>query len=227
MPFQEVSYVGASRPRSDDRQVQEAPIKIFNFSCNLSHGDTEYKGVDVSANETRMRELLLCGLEGDAKAYQLFLKELSAHLRAYFRKRLSGLPDEIEDLVQEALLAVHNQRHTYDAAQPVTAWTYAIARYKMVDMLRRHGGHEALNVPLDDEIELFTHSEQEAGDARRDVMKLLDQLPERQRLPIRYMKLEGLSVVETARLIGMSESSVKIGVHRGLKALAALIRNDK
>ena len=46
------------------------------------------------------------------------------------------------------------------------------------------------------------------------------------RLPIVYMKLEGLSVVETARLTGMSESAVKVGVHRGLKALAAKTRGD-
>jgi len=31
-------------------------------------------------------------------------------------------------------------------------------------------------------------------------------------------------VVETAQLTGLSESAVKIGVHRGLKALAAKIR---
>jgi RNA polymerase sigma-70 factor (ECF subfamily) len=40
------------------------------------------------------------------------------------------------------------------------------------------------------------------------------------------MKLEGLSVTETARRTGMSESAVKVGVHRGLKALAAMIRKD-
>ena len=56
-----------------------------------------------------------------------------------------------------------------------------------------------------------------------DVLKLLDALPEKQRLPIRLMKLEGLSVVEAARMAGMSESAVKVGVHRGLKALAKMI----
>jgi RNA polymerase sigma-70 factor (ECF subfamily) len=64
----------------------------------------------------------------------------------------------------------------------------------------------------------------EARDARRDIAKLLEQLPERQRLPIQYVKLDGLSVVEAARLTGMSESAVKVGVHRGLKALAAKMR---
>ncbi len=41
------------------------------------------------------------------------------------------------------------------------------------------------------------------------------------------MKLEGLSVAETARLTGMSESAVKVGVHRGMKALAAMVRDER
>jgi RNA polymerase sigma-70 factor (ECF subfamily) len=180
----------------------------------------------VSASETRFRELLLRGLTGDAPAYHLFLKELSPHLRGYFRRRLSGLPDDIEDLVQEVLLAVHNQRHTYEAAQPLTAWVHAIARYKMVDLLRRRGARAAWNMPLDDEIEVLAHSEIEAGDARRDLKKLLDRLPDGQRLPIQHMKLEGMSVEETARLTGMSPSAVKAGVHRGLKMLAAFIKGE-
>ena len=53
---------------------------------------------------------------------------------------------------------------------------------------------------------------------------LLATLPDRQRLPIVHVKLEGLSVLEAARLTGMSVSAVKIGVHRGLKAIAAKIR---
>jgi RNA polymerase sigma-70 factor (ECF subfamily) len=119
---------------------------------------------------------------------------------------------------------VHNQRHTYDAAQPLTAWIHAIAKYKLIDLLRRRARHELLNDPLDDELGWASASDTDAADARRDLGKLLEQLPERQRLPIIRMKLEGLSVAETAKLTGMSESAVKVGVHRGLKALAAMIR---
>ena len=164
------------------------------------------------------------GLAGDSAAYQACLRELSAHLRAFLRKRLARLPDDVEDLVQETLLAVHNQRHTYELDQPLTAWVHAIARYKLVDLLRRRAGREAMNDPLDDELAVFASSDTEAADARRDLAKLLERLPDRQRLPIQYMKLEGLSVVEAARATGMSESAVKVGVHRGMKALAAMIR---
>jgi len=51
-------------------------------------------------------------------------------------------------------------------------------------------------------------------------------LAEAVRLPIVHMELEGLSVTETARMTGMSESAVKVGVHRGLKALASMIRRE-
>jgi len=177
--------------------------------------------------ENRLRSGLLQGLAGDGVAYRAFLKELSTHLRSYFRKRLASLPDEVEDLVQESLIAMHNQRHTYDTKQPLTAWIHAIAKYKLVDLMRRRARHEVLHDPLDDEMEFAVPSDDEASDARRDVAVLLDQLPERQRLPIVHTKLEGLSVAETAQLTGMSESAVKVGVHRGLKALAALIGRTK
>jgi RNA polymerase sigma-70 factor (ECF subfamily) len=67
-------------------------------------------------------------------------------------------------------------------------------------------------------------SDEEAREARRDLETLLAQLPDRHRLPIVLVKIEGRSVAETAKATGMSESAVKVGIHRGLKALAALIR---
>jgi RNA polymerase sigma-70 factor, ECF subfamily len=185
---------------------------------------TNTRKVEMRFTEERLRGLLVRGLAGDASAYHAFLKDLTGHLRAFLRKRLTRLPEEVEDLVQESLLAVHNQRHTYDPGQPLTAWVYAIARYKLIDLLRRHSRTDLLNDPLDEDNELLVSSDSEAADARRDVAKLLDDLPDRQRLPIIHMKIEGLSVSETARRTGMFESAVKVGVHRGLKTLAAKIR---
>jgi RNA polymerase sigma-70 factor (ECF subfamily) len=173
--------------------------------------------------EDRLRGLLVQGLDGDAAAYRAFLRDLASHLRGFLRRRLQRLPDEVEDLVQETLLAVHNQRHTYDRAQPLTAWVHAIAKYKLIDFLRRRSGRDDLTEPLDEELEVFAAVDNEAAEARRDVAKLLARLPEKQRQAIVCMKLEGLSVVETAQRTGMSESAVKVYVHRGLKALAVMI----
>jgi RNA polymerase sigma-70 factor (ECF subfamily) len=184
----------------------------------------EERAMRLAASESQLHALMVQGLSGDGAAYHRFLKILSAHLRAYFRKRLFQRPDEIEDLVQETLLAIHNQRHTYRTEQPLTAWAHGIARYKWLDLLRARASREALNDPLDDAFELVAASETEANEAKNDLHKLLESLPERQRLPIVHVKLEGLSVVETAQLTGMSESAIKVGIHRGLKALANKIR---
>ena len=181
----------------------------------------------MDAQEARLRDQLLLGLRGDERAYQVFLQELSAHLRAFFRKRLASLPDEVEDLVQESLLAIHNQRHTYESGLPLTAWVHAIAKYKLIDFLRRRARREGLNDTLDEEMTLDQVERAQSAETRRDLGKLLDRLPERQRLPIVHMKLEGWSVEETAKLTGMSASAVKVGVHRGLKALAAIIRGER
>lgn len=183
---------------------------------------------DLDVRQQRLRDLLVAAQRGDARSYREFLHELTPLLRGYFRRRLRSAPDDIEDLVQETLLAVHNNRHTYDPRQPFSGWAYAIARYKLVDLLRARAAREALHDPLDDEAEqLLTDAEPAAAEARRDLGLLLQQLPDKQRLPIQYVKIEGLSVAETSRRTGLSESAVKVGIHRGLKALAALIRKQR
>ncbi|WAC00221.1 MULTISPECIES: sigma-70 family RNA polymerase sigma factor [Pseudomonas] len=181
----------------------------------------------LGARERQLQVLLLRGLAGDAQAYREFLAALALHVRGFLRRRLYQRPAEIEDVLQEVLLAVHNARHTYQPQQPLTAWVQAIARYKLADYLRRYARHDALHDLLEDDSGLFAVSEEAPAEASRDLGKLLGRLPERQRLPIVHVKLEGLSVEETARITGLSSSAVKVGIHRGLKALARLIRGSE
>jgi RNA polymerase sigma-70 factor, ECF subfamily len=178
----------------------------------------------ADATEERLRRQFLEALVGDAHAYEQFLRALSAHLRAFFRRRMSHWPDEVEDLVQESLLAIHNSRHTYRPQEPLTAWVHTIARYKLVDRMRARSRREDLTDPLDDALELFARSDTEAAQARRDIAVILHALPERQRRALVMIKLEGASVAETAVQTGMSQASVKVGVHRTMKALAARFR---
>lgn len=180
--------------------------------------------------EDELRRLLLLARAGDNKAYVGFLTRSSVALRAYFRRRLAAFPDDVEDLVQETLLALHNQRHTYRATDRLTPWLYAIARYKLVDSLRAHSPRRAVEVPIDDDEPdggMLVDTDSGAAEARRDLLKLLSALPDRYRLPIALVKLEGLSVAEAAQKAGMSESAVKVGVHRGLKLLAAKVRESR
>lgn len=177
-------------------------------------------------SELSLHALLVQGLSGDANAYKNFLQLTATHLRAFLRRRLSRWPDEVEDLVQESLLAIHNQRATYDVDAPLTAWIYAIAKYKLIDWLRRHARRDVLNDPLDDEHELFTTADGDAHEAQRDLSKLLEMLPPQQRVAIMRTKLDGWSVRETATALNISEASVKVAVHRGLKALALKLQDE-
>src|SRR5690606_7068106 len=99
--------------------------------------------------EDRLRTLMLASLAGDAASYKRLLTELSELLRRYFQRRLyDHLSGQAEDLVQETLLAIHARRITYDPNQALTAWVYAIARYKLMDVLRR--SRQGKHLPIDD-----------------------------------------------------------------------------
>ena len=69
-------------------------IFIFFMLVTAHSLETNNKGRRVITSETRLRELMVRGQSGDGPAYHLFLKEMGGMLRAYYRKRLGGLPDE-------------------------------------------------------------------------------------------------------------------------------------
>lgn len=182
--------------------------------------------MSTEAREEKLRSLMCAGLDGNADAHRQLLVELSNHLRGYFRSRLLRFhrgPVEAEDLVQEMLMAIHTRRDTYDRSQLFTPWVYGIARYKFLDYLRRTKA-SANDVPANDAAHLTAQNEFDGVESGYDLDTLLAQLRPKARRAIRYVKLEGLSVREAAVRTGMSESAVKVSVHRGLKALSALVK---
>ncbi|PTM40986.1 RNA polymerase ECF family sigma subunit [Bosea sp. 124] len=176
--------------------------------------------------ETHLRPIFLAALGGDAAAYRLFLDLISARLRGYLRQMLARVgrseASEAEDVLQETLLALHLSRHTYDPASPVTAWAHAIARYKLVDHLRRTGRHAA-NLPIDEEASQLAAPDNAASDARLDLARAMAALPERTRNLIDRVKLQGASVAEAATAAGMTETAAKVAIHRGLQAMAKFL----
>ncbi len=183
----------------------------------------------MGTSEDELRELMKAGLEGDAAAHRSLLDRLSRHLRAYYKNRLSQIgrsASEAEDLVQEALIAIHTRRHTYDPAAPFTPWAYAIARYKLVDHLRRTKASLA-DIPIEAAGEVTAREDHVDTESTIDLGRLMAQLPAKMRNAIQHVKLDGLSVAEAAIRGGISESAVKVSVHRGLKALSAAIGREK
>ncbi|ABE41492.1 Sigma-70, region 4 type 2 [Rhodopseudomonas palustris BisB5] len=179
--------------------------------------------------EDELKPLMLASLRGEAAAHRELLSRLSGNLRVYYRGKLARIgrsATEAEDLVQEALMAIHMRRHTYDPAQLLTPWVRAIARYKLIDHLRHTRG--AMSDVRIDGIDPLVEEDAAAGvESSIDLSRLMAGLPEKMRTAVQAVKLDGLSVAETATKFKMSESSVKVSVHRGLKALAAMIGREK
>lgn len=175
--------------------------------------------------EAELSGLMLDGLAGDGRAQAALLTACAARLRSWYRGKLAR-PEDVEDLVQETLMAVHTRRVSWDRTRPFAPWLRAIARYKLMDHLRLH--YAKGTVPLPDGADEWMADEDavDPGDAL-DVADLLDELPDNQRRWIRMTKLEGRSMAEAGQATGHTEGNVKVGVHRGLKRLAALVRKDE
>src|SRR5260370_22507058 len=164
---------------------------------------------------------MLASLDGNAASYRSRLDRLTSRLRAYYKGRLARVgrgATEAEDLVQEVLLAIHLKRHTYDTGELFTPWVHSIARYKLIDYLRRT--RSAASVPIAEDTEVLAQDDHADAESAHDIRKLLGRLPEKARCSIECVKLEGRSVAEAAGPCGISESGVKINLHRGGPTLA-------
>jgi len=167
-------------------------------------------------DEEELARLLRRAVEGDERAYSEFLARAAALVRGLARRKVEGGIDP-EDIVQETLLAVHMKRHTWRRDAPVLPWLYAIARYKLVDAFRRRG--RQLDIAVEDigeipaEPEAQTVSDWEVG-------RILDTLSPGQRSVVAAISIDGRSIGETARIFGMTETAVRVALHRGLAVIA-------
>src|ERR1700754_5331446 len=156
------------RRGTNDVEPNAARSRLMETPAMTADVAENEQSTGVSATEAELRARFIAGLAGDATSYRRFLDGLSGHLRAYLRRRLPRAQADVEDILQETLLAVHNARHTYRNDQPLTAWVHAIARYKLMDFFRAHARREALHEPFEDDGHLFVDSDVEPADARRD-----------------------------------------------------------
>ena len=156
--------------------------------------------------------------DGDKAAANVLLSEVGLWLERYFRRRVP--PHQLDDLVQEVLIAFYTKRDTFDPARPFLPWLAAIARNRWVDHLRKVYKHDGKELMEDDAVE---DSEEEVVLARVSLDRLFKQLPEKQAEVIELVKIGGFSVREASEKTGQSESLVKVNIHRGLKKLASMV----
>lgn len=198
-------------------------MRASEAACNLTSDSGEY-GTGVADVEGELKALMLRGLAGDAAAHGRLLSELAGHLRRYYARRLGEGAADVEDLVQEALLAIHMKRATYDPDRPFTPWAYGLARYKLLDHWRRIGVRRT--APIEEAESLFEPADIEPGAVNLDLETALDGLNPRSRELVRDVKLQGLSMEEASAKTGMSVTAVKVAVHRAMQAMMKRVRDE-
>jgi RNA polymerase sigma factor (sigma-70 family) len=182
----------------------------------------------TSSQEKDWAAWMRAAMAGDASAYRRFLASVAPHVRAVVRSRYQSAvaPEyEVEDIVQDVLLTIHLKRGTWDPSRPIGPWVAAIARNKLIDILRRRGRH--ISVPIDDVMDSLGREDKTAEVSARDIDALLEQLKAKQRDIVRSISLQGSTIRETADRLHMSDGAVRVAFHRALKALAYLCRTKE
>lgn len=185
-------------------------------------------GKPVNETEIRWRRWMLSAASGDTAAYRTLLQEFSVALRRFVARRIgTAHAADVEDIVQEILMAVHAQRRRYDGQRAIMPWVFAIARYKLIDHCRREG-RRGVSVPVDSVEDLLAAPEADAGaEDQPGLETLLAHLPAKQRTSLDLVKLQAMSVRNAAHASGMSEAAIRVNVHRGIKTLTDLVRRRR
>lgn len=173
--------------------------------------------------------LMAAAQDGDRRAYDRLLREIVPFLRGVARRRLRGEADA-EDAVQDALLTIHQIRHTYDPARPIRPWLGAIAERRALDRVRSLGRRAAREEELTDlHHETLPGAATNDGESRlqaRDIRAAVADLPPGQRQAIELLKLEELSLAEASSRTGQSVTALKVATHRAILALRRRIVGD-
>lgn len=172
----------------------------------------------MKPDEETMRRLARAAQGGDRKAYSLLLSICVTWLSRYYARRIA--PAQLDDLVQETLLAVHRKLSSYEPARPFLPWLAVIARYRWIDALRKSYRNEETTIQG---YEFSEAPEQEVVMAKISLETLFALLPQGQSQAIELVKIKGLSIREAAEKSGQSEALVKVNIHRGLKKLQTLV----
>jgi RNA polymerase sigma-70 factor, ECF subfamily len=168
-------------------------------------------------DENELARLMRAAIAGDEKAYGDFLRRAACLVRGFARRKIVPGGIDPEDIVQETLLAIHIKRHTWRDDAPVVPWLYAIARHKLIDAFRRRG--RRVEIEIGEIAETFAQPEPETT-SDQEIRRALETLAPRQRSVVAAVSVDGRSISETAKSLGMSETAVRVALHRGLAAIA-------
>jgi RNA polymerase sigma-70 factor (ECF subfamily) len=164
--------------------------------------------------------LLAAHVAGDPYAFEeLFYR----HHRQLYRlaKITSRNPDDAADALQDALFAAHRRAATFRYDASVSSWLYRIVVNSCLDRLRRNKSHAV--TPLEEGHAVSDPTTR--VDTAIMVERALLRLPLEQRAVVVAVDMQGYSVAETARLLGVPEGTVKSRCSRARAKLARTLEH--
>jgi RNA polymerase sigma-70 factor (ECF subfamily) len=155
--------------------------------------------------------LVALAQQGDQQAFADLYEAYRPLVYRFLRRRIDGADEVVEDLTEDVFVKLYEKLDRYvERGLPFTAWLYRIAHNQLVDHLRALPKHYAQ--PLEavaDVPENQTSSEYRSVLDRQTLEPALARLTDEQRQAVELRFLQGLSVAETAAMMGRSEEAVK------------------
>ncbi|WP_378188330.1 RNA polymerase sigma factor [Aquimarina sp. W85] len=153
---------------------------------------------------------------------EVFLKLTNSFSDKLYRiaKRLLISNEEAEDALQEVLLKLWKRKKTISNYKSPEALAITMTKNYCYDKLKakasgtvkiEHSNYTDRQASLQQEIE--------AKNSMEWVHKIIDSLPEQQKLVIQLRDIEQFNTAEVAAMLTMNENSVRVALSRGRKAL--------
>jgi RNA polymerase sigma-70 factor (ECF subfamily) len=140
---------------------------------------------------------------------------VSAHLSEALRLaiRLTGDPEEAEEVVQEALVRVARSWKSFRGEARFRTWLFRIVVNAFRDRVRARPGTERLDDDVPDRQLADPATEAAAAELGRLVAARVSALPPRQREVVILTCYEGLSPREVAHVLEISQANVHATLH--------------
>lgn len=179
---------------------------------------------DASAQDERLTELAHAAARGDEHATAQLFEILLPRVRNLVRYLVRGDRD-VDDLSQEALLAVHRGLPSYQGTGQFRSWADRVTARCVFAQLKRKS-------PL----QMVENGEERLGDSaadtevfavRRQLVKQLDLLPQEQRLALVLHYVLGMTVPEIAEETDVSDETVRSRMRLGKKHLRSQLETPR
>ncbi len=165
---------------------------------------------------------------GDDAAFAELARGLAPKLRAFLR-RLAGVAESADDLMQETFLCMHRARGSFSPGSPVLPWAYAIARNCFFNQMRAKKARflryslDVTEIDLGTAAELNAESAVAARQSAEIVTNTLAAMPFPNREAFVLLRYEGLSVATAAQIVGISDGALKLRAFRAYELLRAAL----